>query len=126
VLRLVRLTIGAARADGALTPDEEATILEHARTVGAEPVVQRELKSSFTLAQIAAGVVDPAQREEMYSLAFAMVRGDEQVTGGERIFLAQLAHQLGLDAPAVARLEADVARKIDEAAEPASGPDADA
>jgi uncharacterized membrane protein YebE (DUF533 family) len=122
VLRLVRLTIAAARADGTLSADEEATILEHARTVGAGPIVQRELQSAFTLAQIAAGVVEPAQREEMYTLAFAMVRGDEQVTGGERIFLAQLAHQLGLDAAAVARLETEIARKIDDAAEPAPGP----
>jgi uncharacterized membrane protein YebE (DUF533 family) len=116
VVRLVRLTISAARADGTLTPDEEATILEHARTVGAEAIVQRELKSSFTLAQIATGIPDPRQREEMYLLAFAMVRGDEQVTGGERVYLAQLAHQLGLDATSVARLEADAARAIDAAA----------
>ena len=122
VLRLVRLTISAARADGTLTPEEEATILEHARTVGAEAFVQRELKSSFTLAQIAGGVTDPRQREEMYTLAVALVRGDEQVTGGERVYLAQLAHQLGLDAATTARLETEAAQRIDaEAARPDGG-----
>lgn len=125
VVRLIRLTISAARADGTLASEEEASILEHAKNVGAEAIVQRELQSSFALSQIVAGVVDPAQREEMYTLAFAIVRGDEQVTGGERIFLAQLAHQLGLDAQAVARLETDAATKIDEAATPGSGPGAE-
>ena len=116
VVRLVRLTISAARADGTLSPDEEAVIVEHARGVGAEAIVQRELKSSFTLAQIASGLTDQRQREELYTLAFAIVRGDEQVTGGERIYLAQLAHQLGLDVAATQRLEQEAAARIDAAA----------
>ena len=116
VLRLVRLTISAARADGTLSPREESVILEHARSVGADAIVQRELRSSFTLAQIAAGVSDPTQREELYTLAFAIARGDEQVTGGERIYLAQLAHQLGLDAATAARLEQQAVAGIDAAA----------
>jgi uncharacterized membrane protein YebE (DUF533 family) len=47
------------------------------------------------------------------------VRADEAVTGGERIYLAQLAHQLGLEAAVVARLETEAAARID--AEPATG-----
>lgn len=123
VLRLVRLTISAARADGVLSPEEEAAILEHARAAGAEAIVGRELKSSFTLAQIVAGVSDPRQRQELYTLAFAIVRGDEQVTGGERVYLAQLAHQLGLDAADVTRLEQSAVERITEAerAEAADG-----
>lgn len=120
VVRLVRLAVSAARADGALSPQEEAVILEHARAAGAGAIVERELRSSFTLAQIAAGVTDPRQREELYTLAFAIARGDEQVTGGERIYLAQLAHLLGLDAPTAQRLEQEAAARIDAAAE---GPD---
>ena len=116
VVRLVRLTISAAKADGALSPQEEAGILEHARSAGAESIVQRELRSSFTLAQIVAGVTAPEQREELYTLAFAITRGDEQVTGGERIYLAQLAHQLGLDAAAAQRLELEAATRIESAA----------
>ena len=40
-------------------------------------------------------------------LAFTIVRADETVSGAERIYLAQLAHQLGLDAATAARLEQD-------------------
>ncbi len=116
VVRLVRLVISAARADGSLSGDEQQAILEHARAVGAEGIVARELQSSFTLAQIVAGVTEPRQREELYTLAFAIVRGDEQVTGGERIYLAQLASQLGLDPAATARLEQQAAAQIDTAA----------
>lgn len=116
VVRLVRLVIAAARADGSLDAGEQEAILEHARAVGAESIVARELSSSFTLAQIVAGVTDAARREELYTIAFAIVRGDEQVTGGERIFLAQLASLLGLDPAATARLEQQAAARIDAAA----------
>lgn len=117
VVRVVRLVISAARADGTLSDAEQAAILDHARATGAEGIVARELQSSFTLAQIVAGVTDPGQREELYTLAFAIVRGDEQVTGGERIYLAQLASQLGLDPAATARLEQQAASRIDAAAQ---------
>jgi uncharacterized membrane protein YebE (DUF533 family) len=41
------------------------------------------------------------------------VRADESVTGGERIYLAQLANRLGLDAAAVSRLESAAVARID-------------
>ena len=50
-------------------------------------------------------------------IAFAIVRADESVSGAERIYLAQLAHQLGLDAASVASLEAETAAKIDSESE---------
>ena len=43
------------------------------------------------------GVSEPAQRATLYVLAYSMVRGDEQPTGAERIYLAQLANLLGID-----------------------------
>ena len=46
VLRLVRLTISAARADGDLSLDERGVILENARRVGAEALVTRELANA--------------------------------------------------------------------------------
>ena len=70
-------------------------------------------------------MTDPEFKEQLYTLAFTIVRADESVTGGERIYLAQLANRLGLDAPAVARLEADAAARIDAAAARAS-PSSDA
>ena len=116
VLRLVRLTIAAARADGHLADKERAAILAQARQVGAEAVVEQELQAPRPLAEIVAGVDDPNTRQQLYVLAFAVVRADESVTGGERIFLAQLAHALSLDPAATARLESEAASRIDEAA----------
>jgi uncharacterized membrane protein YebE (DUF533 family) len=112
-LRLVRLAISAARADGTLSPAERGILLEHARAAGAEALVLQELDQPRPLAEIVAGVSDAAAREQMYGLAFGIVRADEGVSGAERIFLAQLAHRLGLDASTVARLETEAAAAID-------------
>jgi uncharacterized membrane protein YebE (DUF533 family) len=116
LLRLVRLTVAAARADGRLAEPEKAAILEHARTVGAEAIVQQEIEAPRPLAEIVGGVSDPGTREQLYVLAFTVVRADEDVSGAERIFLAQLAHALGLDPAATSRLESEAAARIDEAA----------
>jgi uncharacterized membrane protein YebE (DUF533 family) len=51
----------------------------------------------------------------MYEMAFTVVRADEAVSGAERIYLAQLAHALGLDPPATARIEQEAAARIDAA-----------
>lgn len=116
VLQLMRLMISAARADGEIGPAERERILTEAREVGAEADVQLELASPRPLAEIVAGVDDPQLKEQLYTLAFTIVRADEAVTGGERIYLAQLAHRLALDAAAVARLEQLAANRIDAAA----------
>ena len=52
-------------------------------------------------------------KNELYILAFTIVRADESVSGAERIYLAQLAHRLGLDPAAVQALENDTSAKID-------------
>jgi uncharacterized membrane protein YebE (DUF533 family) len=119
VVRLLRLMISAARADGEIGEAERARILTEAREVGAEAVVARELEARHPVAEVVAGVTDPQLKEQLYSLAFSIVRADETITGGERIYLAQLSHQLGLDAGAVARLEAEAVARID--AEPSTG-----
>jgi uncharacterized membrane protein YebE (DUF533 family) len=116
LLRLVRLMISAARADGSLSPQEQEAIVEQARTVGADQLVDYEMRNPRPLADIAAGVRDAKTREEMYAMAFAVVRADENVTGAERIYLAQLAHALGLDPAAAARIEGVAAAGIDAAA----------
>lgn len=113
LLRVVRLTVSAARADGALSDVERESILAHARESGVESIVAREIEQPVPLPQIVAGVTDPALRADLYTMAFAIVRADEQVTGGERVYLAQLAHLLGLDPEATARLEQDTAARID-------------
>lgn len=115
VLQLMRLMISAARADGELGPAERDRILAEAREVGAEALVLREIESPRPLGELVAGVTDPQLKEQIYTLAFTIVRADESVTGGERIYLAQLAHRLSLDAPSVARLEGEAAARIDAA-----------
>lgn len=117
VLRIVRLAVSAARADGELSAPERALILDHARRAGVEADVDRELDHPQPLAEIVRGVSDEAARHDLYTLAFAIVRADESVTGGERIYLAQLAHKLGIDAARAASLESAAASRIDAAPE---------
>ena len=110
---MIRLAIAAASADGAFSDDDRAKVMEQARVAGAEHLVEQELQNRRPVAEIVAGVTDPAQRATLYVLAFGIVRGDESVSGAERIFLAQLANQLGLDPATVAKLESDAATRID-------------
>jgi uncharacterized membrane protein YebE (DUF533 family) len=116
-LRLLRLMISAARADGTLHDAERQAILEQARAAGAEALIKAELDSTRPLAEILAGIEDPNQRRDLYVLAFTIVRADEAVSGAERIYLAQLAHRLGLSAAEVEALEAQQVAKIDAASE---------
>jgi uncharacterized membrane protein YebE (DUF533 family) len=116
ILQLLRLMISAARADGEIGPAERERILAEAREVGAFQVVERELAVRRPLAEVVTGADDPELKEQLYALAYTIVRADAAVTGGERIYLAQLANRLGLDATSVARLEAEVSRRIDTAA----------
>jgi uncharacterized membrane protein YebE (DUF533 family) len=113
IAQLLRIMISAARADGELGERERERILREAREVGAEELVRSELDSPRTLGELVEGVTDPDLKQQIYTLAFVIVRADESVTGAERIYLAQLANKLGLDAATVARLEAEAASRID-------------
>lgn len=113
VRRVIQLAVSAARADGQLNEQERALIVDRAREAGLEAIVEAELAASRPLADIVRGVTDPAMKKELYVLAFTIIRADENVSGAERIYLAQLAHQLGLDPAAVQKLESDTASQID-------------
>jgi uncharacterized membrane protein YebE (DUF533 family) len=112
-LRVVRLAISAANADGVMAEKERAAVLQQAEAGGVRDVVERELHHPQPLAAIVAGVADDAERATLYVLAFTVLRADEQVTGAERIYLAQLAHLLALDPATVQTLEKDAAARID-------------
>ncbi len=112
-LKIVRLAISAAYADGSVSDQERAAILEHARSAGVDSIVEQELAQPRPLAEIVTGVTDDTQRATLYVLAFGIVRGDEQPTGAERIYLAKLAHLLGLDPKTVQQLEQSAAQRID-------------
>jgi uncharacterized membrane protein YebE (DUF533 family) len=79
--------------------------------------VQRELDRPQPLAEIVAGISETNQRQDLYVLAFTIVRADEGVSGAERIYLAQLAHQLGLSADEAKALEELAAAGIDAQSE---------
>ena len=113
VLQMIRLAVSASRADGELTPQERELILARSKAAGLDAVIEAELTATRPLAEIVRGITDPVARKEFYVLAFTIVRADETVTGAERIYLAQLAHQLGLDPAAVAAIEAETTAKID-------------
>jgi uncharacterized membrane protein YebE (DUF533 family) len=112
-LRIVRLAISAAYADGSMSDTERAAILDQAKTAGVAEIVAAEMQQPRPLAEIVAGVSDAAQRATMYVLAYSMVRGDEQPTGAERIYLAQLANLLGIDVATAQELEQKAASRID-------------
>ncbi|MFB3904011.1 MAG: DUF533 domain-containing protein [Acidobacteriota bacterium] len=114
LLRLVRLTISAARADGELSDEERRQILEYARESNAETLVEDELSNPKSLAEIVSGVLDPDLKRDMYVLAFSIVHADEGVSGAEQIYLAQLAYQLGLDQETTARLEQETLAQMSQ------------
>ena len=115
--RVIQLAISAAKADGQLTDQERAMIMARAREAGLEAIVEAELNQRRPLADVVRGVADPAIKKDLYVLAFAIVRADESISGAERIYLAQLAHQLGLEPSAVQAIEAETANKIDSQSE---------
>jgi uncharacterized membrane protein YebE (DUF533 family) len=118
VARVVRLAVSAARADGALAEAERDAILRHARDAGIADHVDAELAQPRPLSEIVAGVTTDAARRDLYVLAFTIVRADETVSGAERIYLAQLAHALGLDPATAASLEQQTAAAIDGPGQP--------
>jgi uncharacterized membrane protein YebE (DUF533 family) len=112
-LRIVRLVISAAYADGSVSDQERHAILEQARIAGVDRIVEQELAQPRPLAEIVAGVTDNTTRATLYVLAFGVARGDEQPTGAERIYLAKLADLLALDPRTVQQLEQNAAKRID-------------
>jgi uncharacterized membrane protein YebE (DUF533 family) len=117
VIRVLRLTLSAARADGTLAPHEREAILAQARAVGAESLVAPELEAPRPLSEIVAGAAGARSRQDLYTLAFTIVRADEQVSETERAYLSELAQHLRLEPDIVGELEREAARRIGAEAE---------
>jgi uncharacterized membrane protein YebE (DUF533 family) len=113
--KIVRLMVSAARADGDLSETERETILQHARAAGVESLVAAEIARPTPLARIVEGIDDLQHRADLYVLAFGIVRGDEKVSGAERIYLAQLASLLGIEPEKAEQLEREAGAHIDAA-----------
>jgi uncharacterized membrane protein YebE (DUF533 family) len=116
-LRVLRLTLAAARADGTLEPRERDAILARAKEIGAEPLIAAEVDRPKDLGEIVGEVEDQRMRQDLYTLAYAIVRADEQVSDRERTWLSDLAGHLRLDAGTVAGLEQQAASRIAAAAQ---------
>ncbi|HUR28676.1 MAG TPA: DUF533 domain-containing protein [Planctomycetota bacterium] len=112
-LRAVRVMIAAARCDGQLGEEEIGELLSTAKDSGIETQMRAEWQRPRPLAEICAGVTDPAQKRDLYVLAFTVLRADDDVSGAERVFLAQLAARLGLTPEQAATIEKETAHKID-------------
>jgi uncharacterized membrane protein YebE (DUF533 family) len=104
-MRVVRLAVSAAGADGTIDAAERAAILEQATAAGVGGLVEAELSRPRPLAQIVGGVTEAAEKRALYVVAYGVVRGDEQPNGAERIYLAKLADLLGLEPAALPELE---------------------
>lgn len=115
VIRVLRLTLSAARADGTLALNEREAILAQARAVGAEALVASELDAPRPLSEIVAGATDAKARQDLYTLAFTIVRADEQVIDSERTYLRELAQHLQLEPDIVTELEREASRRIGDA-----------
>jgi len=92
---------------------ERAAVLHQVTEAGAAELLERELAQPRPLGEIVAGVTSEPERATLYVLAFTILRADEQITGAERIYLAQLANLLGLTPQTVAALEKDTGERID-------------
>ena len=112
-VRLVRLAVSAASADGAMNEKERAALVQQVTAAGAAELLERELANPRPLPEVIAGVSDQADRATLYVLAYTILRADEQISGAERIYLAQLANLLGLDPPLVQTLEKNTGERID-------------
>ncbi len=96
-LCLIRVMIAAAHADGHLDEAEEKAILD--RLQGAECESEekmfliQELHQPKDVAELAAGIQDPAQAQMIYAMAVAAIEVD---TTAERTWLDELGTRLGL------------------------------
>ena len=99
----------SARADGTLTPHEREAILSQARGVGAEALIAAELDAPKPLEEILGNAPGGRAAEDLYTLAFSIVRADEEVLPAERDYLSRLAAALGIAADTATRLEQQAA-----------------
>lgn len=112
-LRAVRVMIAAARCDGDLGEEELGRMVSHARDLGLEEEMRREWQTPRPLAELCAGVTDPAHKRDLYVLAYTVLRADDEINGAERVFIAGLGSRLGFTPDEAAAIERDTARRID-------------
>jgi uncharacterized membrane protein YebE (DUF533 family) len=96
-VRLIRIMVAAAHADGTMDAAEERAVLDKMR--GAELSQEEklfllnELHQPRGLEELTAGITDPSVAKTMYMLAVAAISID---TERERAWLNELAGRLGI------------------------------
>ena len=96
-VRLIRVMVAAAHADGTMDAEEERAVLDKLR--GADVSQEEkmflldELHRPHSIEKLVDGVSDPGLAKTMYVLAFAAIRVDSEA---ERAWLDKLAAGLGL------------------------------
>jgi len=108
-LALVRAMVAAARADGALDPDERERIFAEAERLDLDDDDKAEmfriLETPADPTMIASLAATDAQKAELYTVSAMITGGD---SASERAYLAALAGALRLPAGLRARLDAEV------------------
>ncbi|MFD0979052.1 DUF533 domain-containing protein [Tropicimonas aquimaris] len=91
---MLKAMIMAAKADGQITPDEQAAIMEHLKDASEDEraFVLEELKKPLDIASLASATSDSA-RETVYSTSLSAISID---TEAERAYLRNLAAALQL------------------------------
>jgi uncharacterized membrane protein YebE (DUF533 family) len=96
-IRMIRVMIAAAHADGALDEEEEKAILARLRAADFSPeermFILDELHQPKTLAELTTGISDPSIAKTMYMLAVNAIAIDSP---GERAWLDNLAASLSI------------------------------
>lgn len=106
-LRMVRVMIAAASADGVVDDSERAAILGNLKAAGlddeAASFIDHEFANPADIATIAEGISDPNKAAQLYAAARLAIDPD---TDDEKAFLAALAQGLSLDVGLVAHIDA--------------------
>lgn len=105
-IRMIRVMIAAAHADGTLDEEEEKAILARLRTTDLTQeerlFILDELHQPKSIAELAAGISDPSIAKTMYVLATNAIAIDSP---GERAWLDNLAASLSLSKAVQAFIE---------------------
>lgn len=96
-IRMIRIMVAAAHADGVMDAEEERAVLDKLRGADLSQVERMflldELHRPQSVDQLTEGISDPGLAKNMYLLAVATVNID---TESERVWLDRLAAGLGL------------------------------
>ena len=105
-IRLIQAMIAATHADGTMDENEEKAVLDKLKGAGLSQeekmFLLNEMHAPKGVAELTAGITDPATAKTMYMLAASTIAIDSE---GERRWLDELAAGLGLSKAVQAFLE---------------------